>query len=143
MTVEFLPYQPEHMKQLVLQEAQRYMGTWIDDNYANAVANTPAWTCIADGKVICCGGFIEMWTGRAMTWALLSFHASKYFLQLHRYVKMRIDTAGYRRIEATVDREFPDGHRWVHMLGFKLEAERLRNYRPDGADCSLYAKVKP
>ena len=41
----------------------------------------------------------------------------------------------------TVDCEFEQGHRWAKMLGFTMEAERMRAYRPDGGDVALYARV--
>jgi RimJ/RimL family protein N-acetyltransferase len=52
-----------------------------------------------------------------------------------------LDNAPYRRIEATVDVGFKQGHRWIKMLGFELEGY-MRAYRPDGADMLLYARVK-
>ena len=41
----------------------------------------------------------------------------------------------------TVDVDFPEAHRWAKMLGFKMEAERMEAYAPDGRACSLYARI--
>jgi len=56
-------------------------------------------------------------------------------------VKRFLDGCYLHRIEMTVDCDFPQGHRWAKMLGFTMEAERMRGYRPDGGDCALYARL--
>ena len=78
-----------------------------------------------------------------MAWAYISNAAAKErFLSVHRAVSRFLDMCYLQRIEMTVDCEFEEGHRWARMLGFNMEAERMVAYRPDGGDCSLYARVR-
>ena len=81
------------------------------------------------------------WENRATAFALLSDDSGPHFPAIHSAVVEFLDNAPYRRIEATVDVGFKQGHRWIKMLGFELEGY-MKAYRPDGADMLLYARVK-
>lgn len=87
-------------------------------------------------------GVTEYYPGRGECWAILSPGLKSEMLQVHRVVRRFIDMAPYRRLEAVVDVSFAQGHRWMKMLGFQVEAERLRYYTPDGRDVRLYSKIK-
>jgi len=63
-------------------------------------------------------------------------------LYVHRLVHYVLDNCPLRRVEAYVDFEFEPGHRWARMLGFKLEAPRMKCHRPDGGDSALYARIR-
>lgn len=76
-----------------------------------------------------------------MAWALVSQDAGVHFAAIHRAVRRFLDVSEFRRIEAHVDVDFPQGARWMKMLGFEFEA-RMRGFRPDGADMLLFARVR-
>jgi len=137
-----VPYQAEHLMALRAQEAQAYVREYMSDKYAKDLENTLSWAGIADGRVIGCFGVCEMWTHRALLWAFLDQSAGRHLVSIHRAVKRFLEVAPYRRIEAEVDCEFEAGHRWLRMLGFEMECERMRCYRVDGGDSALYARVK-
>jgi hypothetical protein len=49
--------------------------------------------------------------------------------------------ADFKRIEAFVDANFAEGHRWIQMLGFVREGY-MRSFSPNGNDAVLYARIR-
>lgn len=136
-------YEPEHLVALSLQPAQRYLGDFVTPDYARALAKYDAYSVLDnDEKVIACAGVLPQWRDRAFGWSFIAADAGRHFLYIHRSVSAFLDGVPVRRIETTVDCEFAAGHRWARLLGFMLEAERMRGYRVDGGDCALYARVR-
>ena len=86
-------------------------------------------------------GVEPQWENRAIAFALISGAAGPYFWAIHSAVRNFLNSTPYRRIEATVDVGFEQGHRWIKMLGFEIEGY-MKAYRPDGADMLLYARVR-
>ena len=137
-------FKPEHLAQLELQDSQAYFcGQIAAPEYAESLVSPTSFTGMVDGKVIACAGCLEVWSGRAIAWALVSKDAGQHMMQLHRAVAGYMMAAPYRRIEAWVDDGFEAGHRWLKMLGFTLETPvAMQGFRPDGGACFLYARVK-
>lgn len=139
-----VPFKAHHLKSLSLQEQQQYLAQYMTDEQMVAIENGGwGWSGVyPDGFVVGCAGVIPLWQGRGMAWAYLSEAACKMeFLKVHRAVMNFLDSCYLHRIEMTVDCDFEQGHRWARMLGFEMEAERMKGYRPDGGDCALYARV--
>ena len=38
--------------------------------------------------------------------------------------------------------DFPGGHAWAEMLGFRCIARRMEKYWPNGEACDLYERVR-
>lgn len=140
MTV--VPYKAEHLLEMVLQPGQEYALPFVTPEHAKALEGEYAFTALVDGRPIAVGGVKELWKNRALCWTFIDRNAGKHFAELHRTVKRLIDLVPYRRLEAETPCDFKQGHRWLKMLGFKLEAERMRAFQIDGSDSSLYAKVR-
>ena len=138
-----LTFKAEHLADMALQEAQAYLSTWVKPEMAEALEEHPSYSGEVDGRIVVCSGIVPIWMGRAMAWAYLAPDAGQHFLAIHREVKRFLDNCYLQRIEATVDIDFEQGHRWMKLLGFKLEAPCMRAYRPDGGNCSLYARIRP
>lgn len=136
-----VPYRAEHMSAIDAQAGQAYVGAWVTPDLAKALEGTDAFTGMVDGRVIIVAGLVQQWHGRALTWAYLDRNAGEHMVAIHKAVKRYLDLQVGMRIEATVDCEFEPGHRWVRMLGFELECERMKRYLPTGGDSALYAKV--
>ncbi len=137
-----VPFQPHHLRALVLQEAQAWMQPMLQADYGASLAKAgPCFTLEGDEGVICCAGLVNMWENRAQAWALVSADAGRHFVRIYRGMKGFLDLQDTRRIEATVDATFAQGHRLMRMLGFKHEG-LMRAYLPDGRDCDLYARVR-
>jgi RimJ/RimL family protein N-acetyltransferase len=130
-------------ERLHMQPAQEYLGRIVDvcADFTELSSQGLAWTAEHDGGVIAFAGIEPQWQNRATAFALLSESAGSHFPAIHKAVLRFLNWAPYRRIEATVDVGFTQGHRWIKMLGFEVEGY-MRAYRPDGADMLLYARVR-
>ncbi len=139
--MEVVPFKAEHLKQLRLQGAQAYLSGWVTEDSGRALEQTLAYTGVVNGVPIGIAGVLPQWPHRAIAWSFLSETGPKNFLKVHRAIKRFLDGYYVHRLEITVDTDFDAGHRWAEMLGFEMEAYRMRAYAPDGHDCSLYARV--
>jgi len=137
------PYKASDLYNLDLQDGQAYLSDWVTVDQAKALEdNGWAYTGFVNDKPIACIGLLPIWQGRGMAWAYISCEAvGRQFIPIHKAVSRFLDACYLQRIEMTVDCEFEAGHRWARMLGFEMEAECMKSYRPDGGDCSLYARV--
>ena len=138
-----VPYKAEHLLALQMQPGQGYCLRFVTPEYAKALESAHAFTAMVGGQVVAVGGVAEIWENRGLAWSFIDRRAGAHFPALHKVVKEGLDAAPYRRIEAETPCNFEQGHRWLKMLGFELEAERMKAFRVDGGDSALYARVKP
>lgn len=136
-----VPFQADHLNRLPFQESQMYLSEWVTRKSGLVLEDAPSYTALVGGQPIAAAGIISQWQGRAIAWAFLSSMGANYFVGVHRAVKSFLDGCYVHRIEMSVDCDFPEAHRWAKMLGFEMEAERMKAYSPDGRDCALYARV--
>lgn len=138
-------FRPVHLARLRLQPAQAALSAeFLKPGYTDMLrAGGPCFTALADDRVLACAGVAEVWTGRALAWALLAGDAGRHMIALHRAVAGFLAQAPYRRIEATVDAGFDAAHRWIEMLGFQRETpDGMQGFNPDGSAAFLYSRVK-
>jgi len=140
--IQVVPYEAKHALALDLQMNQQSTTRFITLDYAKSLEGEFSYTVLLDGSPIAVGGVAKLWENRAFVWSMMDRCAGPYFTAIHRAAKKALERAPYRRIEADTPCDFPQGHRWLRMLGFHVEAERMQAYMPDGADHTLYAKVK-
>lgn len=144
--IEIVSLVAEHVIQLKDRGALHYLSDYVNPDRLIALEQMPhSFSALAppDGRVVACAGVIQQgWPGRAEAWAFFDPNIGKHFISVHRAVNRFFEATEIRRIEAVVDRDFEAGHRWIKMLGFQLEAEKLRKYTVDGRDVSLYSRVK-
>lgn len=126
-----------------IQDAQFYMrgAAEIDADFSELSEKGLAWSFEHDGVVFGIAVVVPIWENRAMALMLFSRDAGKWFTRVHKVVVRFLESCGIRRVEATVDVDFPAGNRWIEMLGFEYEG-LMKAYRPDGADMNLYARVR-
>ena len=139
-----IPFMAQHLKELELQEQQVTMVSLVGDldNYAKVLESYgPCFSYEREGKVLGCGGFMDTWPGRSILWCLLSKDAGSHLVDITRSVRKVMKHYPRHRFEATVQYDFKEGHRWMKLLGFELEAERMKKFSPDKVDYSLYARV--
>lgn len=136
--LEVVPFRAEHLMRLQQDPPREHP---VTPEEAVALEAEFAFTGLVDGEPMACAGLVHIWPGRGLLWALLSVHSGPHMLQIHRAARRLLGVCDVRRIECTVDEGFEPGHRWARMLGFRLEAPRMANYRPCGGDSALYARV--
>lgn len=137
-------FQPEHLAQIELQEAQGHMSAEIARPGAGQMlANGgAAFSGLVGDTVIAIGGVYEVWPGRGVAWALLSRHAGAHMVAIHRAVHGFLLQCQLPRVEAFVDADFGAGMRWMRALGFELETPApMRKYTPHGRDCYLFSRI--
>ena len=138
-----VPFKAEHLDELVVQPAQRHLDGWVANASFGALEGPHAFSAFNDaGECVFCGGVTEVWPNRAQAWSVISGSAGKLLPRITRATRRYMELVPWRRIEITVDCEFPQGHRWARLLGFELECERMAAYTPDGRDSALYARVR-
>jgi hypothetical protein len=142
--LKVVQFEPKHLKELSLQPAQAYMSPQImkPDYGTSFVEAGPAYTGIADGRVVVCAGVFEMWAGRGMAWALIADNIPHHFLSIHRAVRKFLVNCPIRRIEAYVDVGFEEAHQWADILGFTLETPQPMRGFMGNRDMYMYALIK-
>lgn len=101
-----------------------------------------SYSIFVDGKLVAVAGIAEYWKGRGEVWAMVDRSSKKHFFILHNVVKRFLELCPIRRIEAAIETDFEEGHRWVKALGFRLDAVNLEAFFPNGTNASLYSMVK-
>lgn len=134
--MKLIDFQPHHARLIVPQEAQK---SEVNAQSMAAPYGT-AWTAVHDGLPVACGGFIDVWPGRAYAWALIDVDCGPHMLSLTREIRSLVARAPYNRLEMAVDAEFEAGCRWAVLLGFERES-LARKYLPSGRDAWIYARV--
>jgi hypothetical protein len=134
---------PEHFAGFRLQAKQSTLaGNLCDPDYILSLCESGnAYAALVDNRAIAFGGCLELWRDRAYLWSLIGEDAGPHMRTLVRAAAGYLEAAPWRRIEAAVVCDFPQGHRLIKMLGFEFEG-RMRAYSPDGADHDLYARIK-
>lgn len=140
--MEIKPFRADHLRRLMLEPSNQYMRPMIDPGQAEVLEITStAFAGIESGRVVGCGGIMPVWPGRAIAWSVLAADSGPCMVHIHKVTCRLLDLRPERRIEATCDATFSAAHRWLRMLGFRLEAARMDAFTPDGAAHSLYARV--
>lgn len=139
--IEVIEFKPEHMAELIEQDSTAWLGQYLDSQHSEALAKHISYTFVSNGKIRGCAGAVEFWPNRCEVWAVLTDGLKQEFLPLHLAAKKQIEKLPYVRIEAKVDRDYMNAHRWVRSLGFQLEEPRLVKYFPDGRDASGYVRL--
>ncbi len=136
-------FKREHYSQMKETGATSWLSEGTSQAELIALENAPfSYTGFAGDKVVFCAGILEYWNGRGEAWVILATDCKPHFMEIHNVCKRFLEICSVNRIEATVDIDFKQGHRWCKALGFELEAKRMRSYYADGRDCSLYAFVR-
>jgi hypothetical protein len=146
MAVRVEVFQPYHIDVLMAQGVQPQQVrevSYVPPNYAS-LPKVPGAALTArrdDGFILLCGGVIPESVGMGRLWALLSEDAGAHFVALHRAVGRFIETQSFRRIETTAETGFPQGCRWLKLLGFEYEGD-MKGYGPGGETHMRFAKVR-
>lgn len=143
MMVEVIPFKPEHFWEISPQLNQAHIPANVSDSKLEWLAKQSSFSLVAGEEVLGCFGWVELYKHRAFIWSFISERLEKQkFVVAHKLAKRLVQSLTYSRIEMEVDYHFQQGHRWARMLGFSLEAERLRKAGEYGQDVSLYALIK-
>ncbi len=101
----------------------------------------PCYSAFAGSAVIACAGVVELWSGRAQVWSLLSVQMPQYRKTIHRAVKTFLMNYCVRRLECVVDPRSETALRWARHLGFRYEST-MQGYTPLGDDQLMYVRME-
>lgn len=143
----FVPYEPAHLKDLVLQPPQAALAEYMrGEGYAEAVACGGQTTTAFDaqGRVLGIAGLLPQNPARAVAWALLADRPGGHLLAMTRRARAGIEQGlkTYDRIETFVDPEWPAAVLWVRALGFDHPV-RLPCYFPGRRAAVMFTRYAP
>lgn len=136
-----VPFKAQHFQSIELQDAQLRLRGAFSDEVLCAAEMLPSNTVLINDTVIAIFGVWEKAVDVAIIWVILSKYAGKHMVALTKGARKFLAQLPYKRIEADVDCEFMQGHRWAKMTGFALETERVRAGRLDGGYSAIYARA--
>lgn len=137
----FQPYHVDLLRAQGVQGAQINEVSLVPQSYGMLPQpNGPAVSAFDGDRILICGGIAKITNTNGVCWALLSEEAGKHMHSLHFAVKRFITLQPWRRLEASVEKNFSAGCRWVQLLGFEMEGE-MRGYGPNGETHLRYARV--
>ncbi|RTL04991.1 hypothetical protein EKK58_09295 [Candidatus Dependentiae bacterium] len=133
----------EHIKLIVPQygmEAEKML--YLSPEYADVLTENFALSAWAGVKCIAAAGIVHCNKHRAVGWTLIGRNAGPYMRQITKKVRNVLDGYAVARLEMTVRTDFHEGHRWAELLGFEMEAARMRKHGLNGEDETLYVRIK-
>ena len=139
--MKVIPFRPEHIGLMNLQEHQRLVISSLTMPYLSQIISAgPTLSAVVDDRVIACAGIASPGLGIGTLWAVVAKDAGPYFIRLDRCVRRFLEIPKLRRIEASSEVDFAPGCRWLELLGFQSEGI-MRKYGPNGEDHMRYARV--
>lgn len=140
MDYKVIPFQTWHVDVLYRVGGFAEMGLpEFDPTLSKYLETENSWTLVGGDVPLLCGGTMKQWPGRHTAWAYLNRHTGPQMIRTTRAAKWIIAQAN-GRIESTVRADFPEGHRWVKLLGFEVETPILKRYGPMGEDHVAYVR---
>lgn len=140
--MEVVKFEPSHLIELFKQDAHQALASRMTIENIEAISKQDTYSVIHNGRVLMVGGVVKHWPTRGEAWGLIDQTCRKDFIGVFNCARKWLNSYRIRRLEALIDYEFEAGHRWIRALGFDLEAPRLRHYRADGGDSSMYVRIE-
>jgi hypothetical protein len=137
-----VPFDKEHFYLIHPQLAQANVTTYITDDTWEQLPKQTSFSYEIEGQKLAIGGWIEISKQRALVWAYVHADIKNKLAFLHKEILKTLSQLPYDRLEMEVDYDFKQGHRWAKLLGFQIETEKARYYRPDGKDATIYVRYK-
>lgn len=141
--MKVVDFKPEHLDMIDIQAGQAHAMGLIHKSSAEVLARELSLTAMEDDVVKACAGLLPLGMHRAVMWAYLSQNLSgKGMLRMTKWAKIFFEDQDYSRIEAHVECDFPQAHRWIKMLGFHCECERMEKFGEEGEDVAMYVRIQ-
>jgi len=141
-----LTYQPcalEHIAKIKPQPGEEVDKAHFMTDEFNHVLKKGMSVSFWDGEdCVGAGGVAPIYAHRAMAWAFLGANSGPYMHQITRKARQLFELYPAKRIEMLVDYKFDAGHRWAKVLGFEVEAARMRMSGIYGDDETMYVRIK-
>ena len=141
--IDIVAADPVHLHLIEQQEAQSVeRGTMATaDLAAHALPRGPAWTIVANGRIVFVGGFIEHGPHWATAWAILAKNIGAALRPVTQAVRAQVAAAPYGRVDMYIDPEFEQSVRWAAHIGMAQESV-MRRAKANGGPMFVFAKVE-
>lgn len=141
MHVILTPFKAEDACELLGADAKRYIDILI-----RMEMEGPGYTGrLEDGRVLACAGMTNLAPWVVDFWVLPGPLVKRYPIAFHKTVLGHfhdlLQHTHAKRIQASVDRRYPERVRWIERLGFTKEAT-LQAFGPDGQDMDIYRIIR-
>lgn len=137
-----VPFRPEHLSMIHVQEAQKDEFEYMADsmNPAAIAAAGEAMTAIDGDEILFIIGRVKQWARRYVVWLLLSDIARARMVKVVRSIRRIIDLkVGDGRHELVVRQGFDAGCKLAKLIEFKLHHYEEK-FMPDGSDAFVYVR---
>lgn len=136
-----VPLKAEHLK-IILNDNPCTVKKYMTEEIMLHIESTlRAFTVLDDEYPVSCFGITDIYPGRAEAWTFFGKKSPHTFIVLFRAIKRALQVCNVRRVEAAIDIDYKEGHRWIKALGFELEVPLMKAYNIDGGDVSLYVRL--
>jgi hypothetical protein len=141
---DIIPFKACHWYSLRATDGVDELTGLPDEHHARILAGGgPAYSALAENKIIGIGGVFVLWPGNGEAWCLVSPEIQKhkffFFRQSLRYLDMMARQHHLERIQAAVRVDFEAGLKFVEALGFQAEGIMEKYYR--GRTFIRFAKI--
>lgn len=141
--IEVKKFKASDVLRLKMQEEQHFELKDLPYEYYTSAQNLKhSYTIFVDDQPMACVGVSPYWKNRGEVWAIIDKEVGGLFFGIIRKMKELLSNVDMDRIEATIQKDFKQGHRLAKLMGFQLEAETMKKYGENGLDYSLYARVR-
>lgn len=138
-----VPFEAAHYDLMRVQAAQEWMQTNVTSSELRGLENPYAATLMEDGCPLVCAGPVIYWPGRALLWSFFSDRVTRRnFMSVHLAAREYLAGLPIKRLEASVNVDFVNGHRWMKALGFVVEAPFQEAFQVDGKDSVGYVRIR-
>lgn len=147
MGIRIVPFAPEHLTAIAPGpfDAIAVEGLDLRAMAASRADVGPAWSAVADGRILGCAGIVPLWRGVAAGWLFGGEELRRHPVALHRAVARGVPQAmrglGLHRLQISVHENFAASLAWVERLGFVKEGA-MPGYGPNGDNYIRYARVR-
>ena len=139
----FYKYEPQDLLDLDIREEQKEVKPYQTRETANELAKHPyLYSYFEKGKILCVGGLLHKWEGRAESFFVYDKEATfRFLVKIRRFTREMCELSGYKRIEATIKKDDTMSFNWMKGLGFEREG-LMRKFGTDGEDYYMYARIR-
>jgi hypothetical protein len=138
-----VPFEADDFRRLRVQHDQAWLTKYATVEKLKTLEGPYSGTLMKDGKPIACAGALPYWEGRALVWSFLGDDLSvSDLLRIAREAKRFLTGLPFRRLEASVAKDFVKGHQFIRMLGFDMETPLQKCFQIDGSDTVGYVRIK-
>lgn len=143
MGLDIVDFEAKHARELMRAGAEAsYFAEFGENIFDHLEGVEYCYTGVFDDKILFCTGLVPLGPHKAEAWTLFRPNSKKDFSKTFYAVRRLLMVAPFDRIEARIRCDNAPAHRWIKLLGFQLEAERMRKSSIFGHDESLYSRVR-